>query len=79
MQTKLFLLLQTEQYNAALAMIDQGEGYMFEKAYSLYRINRETEARNTMSELKKAVGENDRGIIHLEAQLVRLTITPTPE
>ncbi|KAJ3554431.1 hypothetical protein NM688_g3108 [Phlebia brevispora] len=69
LQTKLFLLLQTEQYATALTLIDQGSDYMFEKAYSLYRTNREGEARETLNELKNSKGEDDRGIIHLEAQL----------
>lgn len=70
LQTKLFLLLQTEQYDAALSLIDQSDAFVFEKAYSLYRTNSEQEARDALNVLKKSRGEDDRGILHLEAQLV---------
>ncbi|KAG5653127.1 hypothetical protein H0H81_002194 [Sphagnurus paluster] len=67
-QTKLFLLLQTEQYDAALSLIDSNEGHEFERAYSLYRLQHEAEARDVLAEIKQ--GEHaDRGIVHLEAQL----------
>jgi len=72
-QTKLFLLLQTEQYNAALALIDSDEDpdhHAYERAYSLYRLQRESDARDVLEEMKKEKGEDDRGIVHLEAQLV---------
>lgn len=70
-QTKLFLLLQTEQYDAALELINSGTDeirYAFERAYSLYRSQRESEA----AEQLEALGEGGhRGVVHLEAQLVR--------
>ena len=47
---------------------------MFEKAYSLYRTNCESETRATIAELKRSKGEDDRGIMHLEAQLVRFAL-----
>ncbi|KAK2463030.1 hypothetical protein APHAL10511_004685 [Amanita phalloides] len=71
LQTKLFLLLQTERYDAALTLIDSGEDehtYTFEKAYTLYRLQRENEASQKVEEIK-ARREADRGIIHLEAQM----------
>ncbi|KDQ28488.1 hypothetical protein PLEOSDRAFT_50674 [Pleurotus ostreatus PC15] len=68
-QTKLFLLLQTEQYDAALELINSGKDeirYAFERAYSLYRSQRESEA----AEQLEALGEGGhRGVVHLEAQL----------
>ena len=87
-QTKLFLLLQTDQYAAALAMTQaptslpnesstetEGEGSdrAFERAYSLYRLHREEEATGVLDDLKAKSGEEevDRGVLHLEAQLVR--------
>ncbi|KAF4620259.1 hypothetical protein D9613_001069 [Agrocybe pediades] len=65
-QTKLFLLLQTEQYNAALTLIDSDEEpnhHAYERAYSLYRLQRESDARDVLEEIKKEKGEDDRGII----------------
>jgi signal recognition particle subunit SRP72 len=72
-QTKLFLLLQTEQYNPALALIgsdDKASQYTFEQAYSLYRLQREEEAQGILETIKHAKGNEDRGVLHLEAQLV---------
>ncbi|RDX43747.1 hypothetical protein OH76DRAFT_1183055 [Lentinus brumalis] len=84
LQTKLFLLLQTDQYAAALAMTEalagpssdtesDRDGHLFEKAYSLYRLHREEEATEVLRGVKEkseAAGkEVDRGILHLEAQL----------
>ncbi|KAI8978171.1 hypothetical protein BD414DRAFT_494772 [Trametes punicea] len=73
LQTKLFLLLQTEQYAAALAMIEgqggEGDEHAFEKAYSLYRLHREDEAASVLDRLKAREQTDDRGVLHLEAQL----------
>ncbi|KAI0692154.1 hypothetical protein BC835DRAFT_1278223 [Cytidiella melzeri] len=69
LQTKLFLLLQTEQYSTALAMIDADDTYAFEKAYSLYRTNHESGAREALEISKRQKGEDERGAMHLEAQL----------
>lgn len=71
LQTKLFLLLQTEQYGAALSLTDSNETYSFEKAYSLYRTNQEDDALKSLEVTKKNKGDDDRGVLHLEAQLVR--------
>lgn len=79
LQTKLFLLLQTEQYAAALALISSaneqsGQGkddaFSFEKAYTLHRLHREDEATDALTSLKDGGDvEDNRGVAHLEAQL----------
>ncbi|OJT12169.1 Signal recognition particle subunit SRP72 [Trametes pubescens] len=74
LQTKLFLLLQTDQYLAALTLIGgetgaAGDEHAFEKAYSLYRLHREDEATSVLDGLKETEQEDDRGLEHLEAQL----------
>ncbi|KAG6833967.1 hypothetical protein H0H93_012910, partial [Arthromyces matolae] len=69
-QTKLFLLLQTEQYDAALTLIDLGDGqHSFEKAYSLYRLHSEEEAKTVLQEVKQEKGDADRATVHLDAQM----------
>jgi signal recognition particle subunit SRP72 len=72
-QTKLFLLLQTEQYNAALSLIDSDDDHArhaYEKAYSLYRLSHESEARDVLKSIKADQNtEDSRGLVHLEAQL----------
>lgn len=70
LQTKLFLLLQTEQYSEALALVDKDASHLYEKAYTLYRLQHEDDARGVLDEVK-AKDANDRGAIHLEAQMVR--------
>ena len=90
-QTKLFLLLQTDQYAAALALTQASQSKpepdtdtdaeadardrAFERAYALYRLHREEEAIGVLKELKGAGSddESERGVMHLEAQLVRLS------
>ena len=75
-QTKLFLLLQTEQYDTALLLLGplkDNTAREFEKAYALYRLHREPEAAEVLQHLKESgsdAGFNDRGVVHLEAQLV---------
>ncbi|KIP08706.1 hypothetical protein PHLGIDRAFT_104050 [Phlebiopsis gigantea 11061_1 CR5-6] len=69
LQTKVFLLLQTEQYGAALSLTDSNETYVFEKGYSLYRTNQEADALKALEVTKKNKGDDDRGVLHLEAQL----------
>ena len=56
----------------ALALIDSlGSGsYAFEQAYSFYRLHRETDAREALDAIKEKQSAEDRGILHLEAQLV---------
>lgn len=76
MQTKLFLLLQTEQYDTALSLIGSGNGHDFESTYSLYRLQREADAEAGLKTLKATHDGQDedsqeaRGVLHLEAQLV---------
>jgi signal recognition particle subunit SRP72 len=77
LQTKLFLLLQTDQYDGTLNLIESApeEGRdrrAFERAYSLYRLHREGEVRQILEARKsdKNGGIEDRGTLHLEAQLV---------
>lgn len=73
----MFLLLQTEQYAPALALIEGSDAYAFEKAYSLYRTHQEAEARQALEVAQASKGEDDRGVLHLQAQLVRLTFAPS--
>lgn len=70
LQTELFLLLQTEQYEAALSLIgDDASGRRaFEKAYALYRFHKEEEASNVLQRLKQTQ-KDQRGVLHLDAQL----------
>lgn len=76
MQTKLFLLLQTEQYPAALTLADSADhAFEFGRAYALYRLHREHEAAAVLDEIKSTIGSS-RGVNHLEAQLVRITAVP---
>ena len=74
LQTKLFLLLQTEQYDTALSLIadsasGDGPDYTFEEAYAMYRLQMEEEATTALGKLKGS-GKDHRGVLHLEAQLV---------
>ena len=65
-------MLQTEQYEAALTLIDLDKDpsdHAYERAYSLYRMQHESAAKEVLEELKEE-GDNNRGIVHLEAQLV---------
>ena len=53
----------------------EGEDRAFEQAYSLYRIHRERQATEILDRVKEknegADEEVNRGVLHLEAQLVR--------
>lgn len=76
LRAKLFLLLQAEQYDTALGVLQAlgtEQSHEFEKAYALYRLRKEPEAKEVLSHMKgsRPAGVNDRGIQHLEAQLVR--------
>jgi hypothetical protein len=68
-QTKLFLLLQTERYNDALSLLDEASA--FERTYSLYRLQQLDEAAQLLGKVKQR-HEQNRGALHLEAQLVRV-------
>jgi signal recognition particle subunit SRP72 len=74
LRTKLFLLLQTEQYDTALALIAEiNEQCSFERAYALYRLQREEDAAQVLKEIKNNGKEAEqRGAMHLEAQLVSI-------
>jgi len=68
-KAKIFLLLQSEMYAEALNLLDAEDSKeTYERAYTLYRSQRETEARDILEIIKN--GEDDRGTLHLEAQLV---------
>ncbi|KAJ7056146.1 hypothetical protein C8F01DRAFT_376785 [Mycena amicta] len=64
LQTKLFLLLTTDQSRAALELIESLTGESaFERAYALYSLQQREEARTVLD------GAEARGAKHLEAQL----------
>ncbi|KAJ7758538.1 hypothetical protein DFH07DRAFT_451973 [Mycena maculata] len=73
LQTKLFLLLTTDQPAAAIVLIESltGEGselrYTFERAYALYCLHKKEDVRAALSQ--DAEGVDERGVRHLEAQL----------
>jgi signal recognition particle subunit SRP72 len=74
LSTKLFLLLQIDQYQSALTVIDGSKNkseLAFENAYALYRSHESVSAHEATKSLKEKNPE-DRGLAHLEAQLVRL-------
>lgn len=80
LQTLLFLLLQTDQYDLALETIEsasQSDKLDFEKAYCLYRLHEEEKARELVEKLRATEGgsvgleqESARRLAHLEAQVV---------
>ena len=75
-QARLFLLLQSEDYDGALSHLtstSSQDAPSFEKAYALYRQHKEAEASTVITSLKEQYarsGEDNRGILHLEAQMV---------
>ncbi|KIK62501.1 hypothetical protein GYMLUDRAFT_58254 [Collybiopsis luxurians FD-317 M1] len=82
-QTKLFILLQREDYVKALELTDDAsstlsdseavsvQDKLFEKAYTLYRMKQESEAQRVLEQIKESARgvEEERGVLHLEAQL----------
>lgn len=82
LQTLLFLLLQTDQYDVALDTIEsasQSDKLDFEKAYCLYRLHEEEKAKELVEKLRATEGgsvgleqESARRLAHLEAQVVSL-------
>ena len=78
LQAKLFLLLQTDQYARAFEIVESmssGAGSSksstdLEKAYLLYRLHKEKEAKAIVDKAKEAGGVPNGGFDHLEAQLV---------
>ncbi|KAJ9126340.1 hypothetical protein QFC24_002073 [Naganishia onofrii] len=79
LQTLLFLLLQTDQYDLALDTIEsasQSDKLEFEKAYCLYRLHEEEKAKQLVESLRQTEGgsvgleqESARRLAHLEAQI----------
>lgn len=76
LDSKLFLLIQTDQYEAALELIKELPGpsdssHLFEQAYLLYRLQKEDEAAEMVKRAQEA-GEYDepRALSNLEAQIV---------
>ena len=77
-QTKLFLLLQTDQYARAFEIVESissGAGPSksskeLEKAYLLYRLHKENEAREIVDQVKEKEGVSNGRCAHLEAQIV---------
>jgi len=68
-QTLLFLHLDTDDYAAALALLESpptSAPLDFEKAYCLYRLHREKESLEVLTKL----GSSGRKEQHLEAQIV---------
>ncbi|KAK4685474.1 signal recognition particle subunit SRP72, partial [Tremellales sp. Uapishka_1] len=65
-QTLLFLHLHTDNYTAALHLLQtpSGQSLDFERAYCLYRLHREKEALEILAKLDKT-----RKVLHLEAQI----------
>ena len=80
-QAKIFALLETEQYTEALAMLEHLGGLnnlAYEKAYALYRLQHEGDAAAILSHRKENEGPNGehaRGVSHLEAQIVSVSLT----
>jgi len=77
-ETKLALLLQTDQYGAALELSEtlfadkQRVTFpnLFGKAYALYRLNREPEAADIVQSIAPEGIHEERGVLHMEAQIV---------
>ena len=84
LQTKLALLLHTEQYAPALALAeslssDTGPTMFaleFGRAYALYRLNCESAAGDVVRRIQPAGDHEERGVLHMEAQIV---CRPFPE
>jgi hypothetical protein len=69
-QTRRFLLLHTERYAAALPLCEDA-AHAYERAYALYRLQREQDARTALAEVGP---DGERGVRHLEAQMVRVRL-----
>ncbi|CAE6375123.1 unnamed protein product [Rhizoctonia solani] len=71
-QTKLFLLLQTDQYSRALDIVETlsngSDSRQLEKAYLLYRLHKEKEAKAIVDQAKGKEA-SDGGFAHLNAQI----------
>ncbi|KAF8514620.1 hypothetical protein JB92DRAFT_2918755, partial [Gautieria morchelliformis] len=77
LQTKLSLLLHTDQHASALAISEtlmEGEQQttfplVFGKAYALYRLSREVEAHDIVQNIKPQGDNQERGVMHMKAQI----------
>ena len=75
-QAKIFVLLQTEQYQQALSLLGNASEYAFERAYLLYRLQRESEADEILDGIPAGEDGEDRGVLHLKAQMAcRLSVS----
>ena len=57
--------------------LDGSDAHAYERAYALYRLQRENEAAELLPHLKTSKGSagvNSRGVSHLEAQIVSVTL-----
>lgn len=78
LQTKLTLLLHTDQHALALALSEtliDGEQeitypLLFGRAYALYRLNREPDAHHVVGQIKPMGEYEERGVLHMKAQIV---------
>ncbi|KAG8952443.1 hypothetical protein FRC04_004503 [Tulasnella sp. 424] len=74
LDSKLFLLIQTDQYEAALELIKELPGpsdsaHLFEQAYLLYRLQKEDEAAEMVKRAQEAGEYEPRALSNLEAQI----------
>lgn len=75
LDSKLFLLIQTDQYEAALELIKELPGpsdssHLFEQAYLLYRLQKEDEAAEMVKRAQEANSYEPRALSNLDAQIV---------
>jgi signal recognition particle subunit SRP72 len=67
---QLFLFLKASKYDEALKRTEKDpEQFKFERAYALYRLQRESEAE----ELLQQADQGDRAVALLHAQIVRIS------
>ncbi|KAG9050828.1 hypothetical protein FS837_001938 [Tulasnella sp. UAMH 9824] len=74
LESKLFLLIQTDQYEPALELIKELPGpsdssHLFEQAYLLYRLQKEDEAAETVKRAQEAGSYEPRALSNLDAQI----------
>lgn len=71
LQTKVWLLFKTNAYTQALDVTQSRPNeFHFERAYALYRLQRETEAAEVLTRLGDGLGESHRAAALLQAQIV---------
>ncbi len=72
LQAKLWLLFKTSKYQAALELTENNPDlFNFERAYALYRLQREDDAAALIAN----VDESDRSVAILKAQIVCCNVT----